>query len=209
MAKPGQGALGFIAQFMEDNLRSAPGSARPWVLLEAPDRKRLFVAGFPVNLRMAVADGKIIWVRVTSAAQMPEILLMLLESGLCAGVLLRGFGQFMAEHPHSGIWARRWQLDLERTGTHLLWWHDSLDNAQKNSLENPQENSLVLGKTLKLRWNNSQQIEIIRGWSYFESFQLLKKLSQKIINPLKNFEKGETHNGQQQDGGQFVNRKTA
>ncbi len=177
VARPGQGGLAFICEFMQESL-SASGhtTPRPWVVVEAPDKRKLFVAGMPTALRMAVADGKILWVRVQQTSQIPEIINLLLESGLCAGVLLRGF----ENQENLQVWARRWQLEFERTGTHLLWWHEK-------------ESDIVLGKMLKLQFESKQKdrkqkdrkvIEVIRGWGIVEDSGLncLEELSHKICN---------------------------
>jgi molybdopterin-biosynthesis enzyme MoeA-like protein len=163
LSKAGEGGLGFSLAFLHESLASSVGR-RPWVVVEGPDERRLFVAGLPRELRQAVQDRRLFWLRASEESALPELVQILLESSLCEGVLLRGFERFKSEH-EARVWMRRWQLCSEKTRTHLLWVH-----------ERP---CLAGGVNLRVAWSAERGREIKRGEGFLEStpFKTLRALS--------------------------------
>lgn len=162
LTKAGDGGLGFSLAFVHESLCTS-GAKRPWVIVEGPDERRLFVGGLPRELRQAVQERQVFWVRASRETALPELVQMLLESSLCEGLLLRGFERFQSEH-QSRVWMRRWQLNAEKTGTHLLWVHERACD--------------VLGVNLRVEWNTDHQWTLRKGEGLLEStpFQTLRKL---------------------------------
>lgn len=164
-ALPGFGALRFASEFMQETLQTS-SRRRPWMIVESPDQRRIFVAGLPREVRMAVAEGRVFWVRAQNRADLPELVLLLLRSSLCEGVFLRG----LEEHdiPRAQLWMRRWQLESERVGTHVLWVHE--------------EPSQLVGPQLRLEWSDAQTIQVKKGWQHIfqEGYAVFQKLKSKI-----------------------------
>lgn len=168
LTKAGDGGLGFSLAFMQESLALSSVS-RPWLLVEGPDDKHLFVGGMPRELRKAVRDRRVFWLRASREEALPELVQMLLESSLCEGVLLRGFERFKGEH-QARVWMRRWQLSSERTQTHLLWVH-----------ERPCE---VTGANLRVEWKTPSSWNVRRGDGFLQStpFQTLQALRSKTTS---------------------------
>lgn len=173
-AVPGLGALALAANFMQETLRSSV-RGRPWVVVERPDQKQLFVAGMPQDLRLAVMEGQVLWVRVEDVKLIPEIVQLLLQSSLCEGIFLRGLEDSDMEHPQ--LWMRRWQLECERVGTHLFRVHD--------------QPSDLVGVQLKVQWHSKTDLELLRGWSLLRkntrenSYQSLRTVLHKALHKTK------------------------
>ena len=162
LSKAGQGGLGFSLAFLHESLSSRVGS-RPWVVVEGPDERRIFVGALPRELRLAVQKNQMFWLKASQEAAMPELVQILLESSLCEGVLLRGFEGFKSEH-QARVWMRRWQLSSEKMRTHLLWVHERASEAG--------------GVNVRVAWNTDQSREIKRGEGFLEStpFRTLRAL---------------------------------
>ncbi len=173
LTKAGQGGLGFALAFLHESLSQsggAEGSApRPWVVVEGPDDKYLFVGGFPRELRVAVREKRIFWLRVSREDALPEFVQILLESGLCEGVLLRGFERFDSAHK-ARVWMRRWQLKAEKSGTHLVWVHERACE--------------VLGVNVRVEWDAPGKWKLLKGEGLLESspFHVIRSL-QKPLHP--------------------------
>ena len=163
ISKAGDGGLGCALSFVHESLFSGAVS-RPWVIVEGPDDKYLFVGGLPRELRQAVQEHRVFWLRASRQEALPELVQLLLESSLCEGVLLRGFDRFQSEH-QARVWMRRWQLNSERTHTHLLWVHE-------HACE-------VLGAGLRVEWKGAQRWNIRRGEGllYSTPFRSLRALA--------------------------------
>lgn len=173
-AVPGWGALALAANFMQETLRSSV-RGRPWVVVERPDQRQLFVAGMPQELRLAVMKEQLLWVRVEDAKLIPEIVQLLLQSSLCEGIFLRGLEDRDMERPQ--LWMRRWQLECERVGTHLFRVH-----------EQPSD---LVGVKLKVQWHSESEVELLRGWSLLRkdsrenSYQSVQTVLRKALHKTK------------------------
>ena len=165
LTQAGKGGLGFALAFMQESL-SRGAASRPWLLVEGPGDKHLFVGGMPRELRQAVRDRRVFWLRASREEALPELVQILLESSLCEGVLLRGFERFKGEH-QARVWMRRWQLSSEKTHTHLLWVH-----------ERPCE---VTSANLRVEWKTPTSWSVRRGDGLLQStsFQTLQALRSK------------------------------
>jgi len=166
LSKAGDGGLGFSLAFVHESLSSSR-VLRPWVIVEGPDDKKLFVGGFPRELRQAVHDKRVFWLKASREDALPELVQMLLESSLCEGVLLRGFERFKSEHK-ARVWMRRWQLGAEKTRTHLLWVHERACE--------------ILGVNLRVEWTAKQKWDVRRGDGLLEStpFKTLQALRLQV-----------------------------
>ncbi|MEO5667892.1 MAG: hypothetical protein ABIR96_07535 [Bdellovibrionota bacterium] len=151
--------------FVHESLSSS-AVLRPWVIVEGPDERQLFVGGFPRELRQAVADKRVFWLKASREEALPELVQMLLDSSLCEGVLLRGFERFKSEHK-ARAWMRRWQLGAEKTRTHLLWVHEKACE--------------ILGVNLRVEWTSPQHWNVRRGDGLLETtpFKTLRALRTK------------------------------
>jgi hypothetical protein len=168
ISKAGEGGLGCALSFVHESLVSSAVS-RPWVIVEGPDDKHLFVGGLPRELRQAVQEHRVFWLRASRQEALPELVQLLLESSLCEGVLLRGFDRFQSEH-QARVWMRRWQLNSERTHTHLLWVHERACE--------------VLGAGLRVEWTGTQRWNIRRGEGLLHStpFRSLRALGSHLAS---------------------------
>jgi hypothetical protein len=84
---------------------------------------------------------------------MAEIAQLLLESGLCAGVFLRGL-EFASARENAAAWMRRWQLAAEKSGSHLIWIHEKPCS--------------VVGFGVRLAWQKRGTWEIKKGHGLVE-----------------------------------------
>lgn len=164
-ARPTQGSLGFAMRFIEESLNSSQRQ-RPWFVVEVSDGKSLWAAGMSQELRLLVAQGQLFWVRIEGKKLIPEIVHLLLESSLCEGVLLRGFEE--GDSARAQVWMRRWQLACESYGTHLLWCHE--------------QDSELVGPSLKLSWSAKTKINLLKGWASVERpvYKSLKGIKEKL-----------------------------
>lgn len=161
VGKAGWGALRFSLNFLEDTLGAAQkDSKRPWCLLECSNAGRLFLPAFSSSLRQAAGQGRLIWVQADETTA-PKLAQTLLQSGLCAGVLVHGLENFSKAQPAS-LWGRRWQLAAQKGDSHLLWLH--------------QKSHPVIGFDVKLEWVSPQNYEIKKGYGHFNEQRLKKTL---------------------------------
>jgi hypothetical protein len=148
----GRGAVGFALGFVEETIRAPEAKARPWAFVEAPETEQLYVPAFSEQMRGALADGRLLWVRA-ARPKMAEIAQLLLESGLCAGVFLRGL-EFASARENAAAWMRRWQLAAEKSGSHLIWIHEKPCS--------------VVGFGVRLAWQKRGTWEIKKGHGLVE-----------------------------------------
>jgi hypothetical protein len=159
LAKNGWGARRFALNFMEENLTD-----RPWCICEVATSSgvstRLYLPALSSTFRQAAAQDRLLWM-CTGEAQAPQLVQTILESGLCAGVLLHGLEKFPKSQP-AGLWGRRWQLSAQKGDTHLLWIHEQ---AQA-----------LIGFDVRIEWTAKETYEIKRGHGYFHEQRLKKTL---------------------------------
>ena len=174
LSQPGWGghaqALRWVEESLKENQRSynrskrgeldggsiPSGTVRPWVIVEASPPLHLYVPSFSPHMRHALAEGQLLWIR-TCCELAPETVQLLLESGLCEGVLLNGQESFSKATP-AGVWGRRWQLAAKKGNSHLVWVHE-------------REVPALIGFDIRLHWTAPLAFEIRRGHGYFENQQ--------------------------------------
>jgi hypothetical protein len=169
LSQPGWGGHSYALRWIEESLKGSltegsggrsagpspnpPNPLRPWVLVESSPSLHFAVPALSPALRQAISSGRLLFVR-TCEELAPEAVNLLLEGGLCEGVLLHGLDRFSRASP-AGVWGRRWQLSARKGGTQLLWVHE-------------REASALIGFDLRLRWTAPQRFEIRKGHGYFE-----------------------------------------
>lgn len=148
-------ALEFLQQDLVQHRSKKISSAAPtWVLVEVEEREtRLYPPALPYELRRALAEKRLLWVRAAEAAT-PGVVQTLLESSLCAGVLLMGLEKFPRLSPAS-TWCRRWQIAARRGGAHFIWVHEAGVPTG-------------VGFDVRLEWTDGARFEIKRGHGFFE-----------------------------------------
>jgi len=164
VAPAGWGALRFALNFMEDSVMSPEALARPWCILEAQSEGRVFLPALSSTLRHSAGTGRLLWVNVQDRQKeklTPKVIQLLLESGLCAGILLHGLEAF-SKGQSPALWGRRWQLASQKGGTHLVWLH--------------QKPHHVIGFDIRLEWQSQGIYEIKKGYGYFHEQRLKKAL---------------------------------
>lgn len=165
---PGWGGLAFGLDFVGENLAvraKVSSPAKPWLIFEASALSVLYPPALSQDFRQAMSCGRVLWMHALEA-KTPELIHVLLESGLFEGLLVRNLENFSKSTP-AAIWGRRWQLAAQRSGTHLLWLHSVPQSA-------------LLGFDVRLHWTAPHLFEIKRGHGYFESG---KKISGNTYQP--------------------------
>ncbi len=156
ISKPGWGGLAYGLNFVGESLTVTPTvkdlAQRPWLVFEASAASLLYPPSLPRDFRQAMSCGRTLWVH-SSEDQAPELALMLLESNLFEGILLRGLETFSPSSP-AAIWGRRWQLAAAKSASHLIWVH-----------QKPQP---IIGFDVRLEWTSPGLFEIRKGHGYFE-----------------------------------------
>lgn len=141
----------FVRQFLHK-----PAKTRPWCWLQVEDSEGsescFYPPALPYELRRAVAERKLFWVRVSESAA-PGIAQTILDSGLCEGVLMAGVNRF-PRWSSSSVWARRWQLAAKRGNSHFLWVHEQSD--------------CNIGFDVRLEWTAPDVFEIKKGHGFIE-----------------------------------------
>ena len=154
MARVSEGAAEGAAPGVLRGAGASPWSRpRPWCVVEASSKSFLYPPGLPREFRRAVSEGRLFWVRTLEEGA-PAIVQMMLESGLCEGVLVRGLEKFSRVCP-AAVWARRWQLAARKGGAHLFWMHEG--------------RHAVIGFDVRLEWTGPGVFEIKKGHGYFEN----------------------------------------
>jgi len=156
LSKHGWGGLAYGLNFVGESLTMTPTvkdlSQRPWLVFEASASTVLYPPSLPRDFRQAMSCGRTFWIH-SAEEQAPELALLLLESNLFEGILLRGLESFSRSAP-AAIWGRRWQLAAAKSGTHLIWVH-----------QKPQP---VIGFDVRLEWTELGLFEIRKGHGFFE-----------------------------------------
>lgn len=141
----------FVRQFLHK-----PVKTRPWCWVQidgsAASDAAFFPPALPYELRRAVAERKLFWIRVSEKSA-PGVVQTLLDSGLCEGVMLSGLDQF-SRWSSSQVWARRWQLSARRGASHFLWVHEKSES--------------LVGFDVRLEWTAPGVFEIKRGHGFIE-----------------------------------------
>ncbi|MBS1985074.1 MAG: hypothetical protein JST16_12970, partial [Bdellovibrionales bacterium] len=159
LSQPGWGGMSLALDFIKTDLARQSGKKilRPWILVEAEgsvrENARLYPPALPHELRGAMADQKLLWVRVAESAAASTVN-MLLETGLCEGLLLVGLERFSRLAPAT-LWARRWQLSARKGGSHFLWVHEAAEAA--------------IGFEVRLKWTAPGSFEIKKGHGFIEA----------------------------------------
>src|SRR5687767_9948192 len=92
LSKEGWGGHRFAVDLIEESLSHKTKAARirPWCIFEViGNTSKLYLPAFSSDLRHAVSQRKIFWAQSTEALA-PSLVHMMLESGLCEGVMVRG-----------------------------------------------------------------------------------------------------------------------
>lgn len=156
LSHPGWGGLAFGLDFVEENLAvraENPSQQRPWLIFEASAMSLLYPPSLSRDFRQAMSCGRALWMHAHES-KAPDLVHILLESGLFAGLLVRNLENFSKSQP-AAIWGRRWQLSAQKSGTHLLWVHEK-------------SQSVLLGFDMRLQWTGPGHFEIKKGHGYFE-----------------------------------------
>jgi len=127
---------------------------RPWVLVEASPSLYFSIPAMSLALRQAISSGRLLFVK-TCEELAPETTNLLLESGLCEGVMLHGLERFGRASP-AGVWGRRWQLSAKKGEAQMIWVHE-------------REMPALIGFDIRLRWNAPLSFEVRKGHGYFET----------------------------------------